>query len=97
MDRVLLAIILSAVLLFPTGAVAHGGGHSGGSSGGHSGGHSNSGTHSGASHGGHSGTHSSSVVRPTLLYIWRPWSKSVPQVQSIQTPEDFGCGYRYSS
>ncbi len=38
-----------------------------------------------------------SVVRPTLLYIWRPWTKSVPQVQSIQTPEDFGYGYRYNS
>ena len=38
-----------------------------------------------------------SVVRPTLLYIWPPWTKSVPRVQSIQTPEDFGYGYRYSS
>ena len=49
MSRALLAIILSAALLFPTSAVAHGGGHSGG----HSASHSHSGAHSSASHGGH--------------------------------------------
>ena len=38
-----------------------------------------------------------SVVRPTLLYIWLLWTESVPQVQSIQTPADFGCDCRYSS
>jgi hypothetical protein len=51
LSRAYLAIILSAALLFPTGAAARGGGHSGG--------HSHSGTHSSESHGGHSGTHSS--------------------------------------
>jgi ParB family chromosome partitioning protein len=38
-----------------------------------------------------------SVVRPTLLYIWRPLSKSVPRVLSTQTPADFGYDCRYSS
>jgi hypothetical protein len=60
LSRALLAIILSAALLFPTGAVAHGGGHSGG--------HSHSGTHSSASHGSHSGIHSSSKTHRSSSY-----------------------------
>ena len=38
-----------------------------------------------------------SVVRPTLLYIWLLWTEFVLQVQSIQTPADFGCDCRYNS
>ncbi len=37
-----------------------------------------------------------SVVSPTLLYIWRPWTKFVPRALSIRTPADFGCDCRYS-
>jgi hypothetical protein len=64
LSRALLAIILSAALLFPNGAVAHGGGHSGG----HSSGHSGGGTHRSASHGAHSGTHSSSKTHRSSSY-----------------------------
>lgn len=35
-----------------------------------------------------------SVLRLTLLYIWKSSPIYVPQVHSTQIPEDFGCGYQ---